>query len=85
MTRIHAITHDGPIYNPLLVKDRESFNPGDTLVIDLPDGNQVSSKINFVAREKVNKGWCYLLLSSAPLAPVLVDKPEVELSAEITG
>ena len=85
MNRIHAITHDGPICNPLLVKDRETFNANDTLVIDLPDGSQQSFKIDFVAREKVNKGWCYLLLASAPSAPVLVEKPDAELSTEITG
>lgn len=85
MKRIHVINHTGPVSNPLLTNNRETFNPGDTLVINLPDNLQQSYRIEFVAREKIKKGWCYLLLEDAHAVTILADKPEPGLSSGITG
>jgi hypothetical protein len=72
MKRTHIIEFDGsPIFNPFLARDKETYNPGDTLIIEQPDTEQQAFSVDFVARNKVNKGWCYLLLHEAKIAPVL--------------
>jgi hypothetical protein len=69
---IHIVNQDGLIISPFLTKNTGRYKTGDTLIIEDSKGQQTIYTIDFVASEKVNKGWVYLALHGPQGLPVQV-------------
>lgn len=83
MNKVHVVKDNGPVISPYLTKAKPTYSAGDTLIVEDDAGLQKAFNIEYVATDKVNKGWCYLALYGPQGLPSITQQPVDDIPASV--